>query len=202
MNLKRVFTQRTPEIMDQRRAFSILAPVFQSSRGYELVFEERSPHITQPGEISFPGGAVEDGETLAEAAVRETAEELGLPTNRIHLWGQLDILPFYDGMVLYPFIGELDIKSLDELAPNGDEVSRVFSVPLYFFLDHEPEVYRLPLKVELVDDFPYDKIPGGRDYPWRRGKDKIRFYDTDEAVIWGLTARIIHNLVRIYQKTE
>ena len=38
----------------------------------------RSEHISQPGEISFPGGRVEDGETFQEAAIRETCEELNL----------------------------------------------------------------------------------------------------------------------------
>lgn len=200
--IKNCFSDRAPGIMGQKKSYSILVPLFQSSRGWELVFEKRAENITQPGEVSYPGGSVEPGETPADAALRETMEELGIPYSEMELWGPLDILPFYDGVVLYPYIGRINISSLSELNPNPDEVSSVFSVPLSYFMDNLPNIYPLPLKVDLTEDFPYEHIPGGKSYPWRRGKDLIRFYFTDDAIIWGLTARITENVVKIINKSH
>lgn len=52
----------------------------------------RSEHISQPGEISFPGGRVEDDETFQEADIRETCEELNLVPDQIDIWGEIDYL--------------------------------------------------------------------------------------------------------------
>ncbi len=194
--------RRNPGIMGERRRYSVLVPFFRTKNGWELVFEKRAQMISQPGEISFPGGGVEKDETPKRGAIRETCEELGVTPGQVQLWGPLDTIVGYDGMVLHSYAGELEISSLDELEPNPAEVAEVFSVPLDFFMEQKPDVYHLPLETRETDDFPYDLIPGGRDYPWRRGYNKVRFYKPEEAVIWGLTARIIENMVEIVKAYE
>ena len=58
--------------------YAVLIPWVKKEDGDALLLEVRSEKVKQPGEVCFPGGRVEPGETTAEAAVRETCEELGL----------------------------------------------------------------------------------------------------------------------------
>ena len=62
---------------------------------------------------------------------------------------------------------------------------------IIFFLETTPEIYEVIRKPELGDDFPFDKIHGGKNYGWREHKSKIRFYEYDGHGIWGITARIM-----------
>lgn len=57
--------------------YSVLMPFVTTENGDALLLEIRSDNVKQPGEICFPGGRIESGETPAETAVRETCEELG-----------------------------------------------------------------------------------------------------------------------------
>ena len=49
------------------------------------------------------------------------------------------------------------------------------------------------------EDFPYEAIPGGRDYHWRRGEYDVMFYRAGDEVIWGMTAKILHSLAILYR---
>ena len=80
---------------------------------------------------------------------------------------------------------------------NPDEVDHLFTVPLQFFMDHPPEIYRVDNKMIFPEDFPFSRIPMERDYPWKKGYYKIAFYQYQGYTIWGITARIINNFVRI-----
>ena len=77
----------------------------------------RSEHISQPGEISFPGGRVEDGETFQEAAIRETCEELNLVPNQIDIWGEIGYL-IHQGRTIHCFVGKIKIENWEYIHPN------------------------------------------------------------------------------------
>ena len=55
-------------------------------------------------------------------------------------------------------------------------------------------------KLTPPEDFPFDKIPGGRNYPWRRGHSTVYYYYYKDYVIWGLTAYMMQSVVRILQE--
>jgi hypothetical protein len=78
---------------------------------------------------------------------------------------------------------------------NPEEVSEVFTVPVSFFVNTSPKIYEVDWIPSFPEDFPFEKIYGGRDYGWRPRKSKIRFYEYEGRVIWGMTARIIENYV-------
>ena len=78
-----------------------------------------------------------------------------------------------------------------------DEVEAVFRVPLQFFLETEPEVYYTRMKVIPGEDFPYDRIYGGRNYGWRERREEIFFYQYKQYNIWGMTAKMIEALARL-----
>lgn len=86
----------------------------------------RSEHISQPGDISFPGGRVEDGETFQEAAIRETCEELNLVPNQIDIWGEIGYL-IHQGRTIHCFVGKIKIENWEYIHPN-EEVYRLFTV--------------------------------------------------------------------------
>jgi 8-oxo-dGTP pyrophosphatase MutT (NUDIX family) len=79
--LKQILLQRKRETVtiEGFRKAAVLVPLIRSEAGLELLFTVRSTMLLKhSGEIAFPGGRLDDGETLIEAALRETFEEIGL----------------------------------------------------------------------------------------------------------------------------
>lgn len=153
----------------------------------------------QPGEICFPGGRVDPGDTdEKQAAIRETVEELGIKRESITGVQPLDYLISPFGMIIYPFAGF--IEDAGAIQPNEAEVGEVFTVPLDFFMAAKPEVYHVHFKPEPEENFPFDWVPGGKNYNWRaRGMEEY-FYHYEGRIIWGLTARILAHFVAIIQE--
>lgn len=176
--------------------YAVLAPLIKLEDDLHLLYEIRSEDIgTQPGEVSFPGGKIEEGETAREAAIRETEEELGINKSQIEVFGQIDYLipPF--NIVLYPFTGFLKVDSLTDLEINKAEVQEIFTVPLNYFLENEPETHVVNCRHEINENFPYHLIRNGKEYDWREGEYPVNFYKYKDHVIWGMTARFTTNLI-------
>jgi 8-oxo-dGTP pyrophosphatase MutT (NUDIX family) len=194
------FRNRTANISDDDsyRKFSIFVPMIESSEGYSLLFEVRSATLNQqPNEICFPGGKIEGTEEKLEAAVRETSEELLLPENKIEILGELDTLVTPFNTLIYPFAGMLyDYAGSFNLA----EVKETFTVPLSFLMETEPMRHYIDVQMTPGDDFPYEMIQEGTNYPWRSGKYPVYFYIYKDRIIWGITARIIKNYIEILKK--
>ena len=161
------------------------------TEGDEVIFEVRSERIAhQPGDICLPGGRVEAGETAEEAVVREISEELLIRPDQIELIGPVNILAA-DSLFVHSFLCRVSGYSGSF---NEDEVSEVFSVPLSFFLETRPEIHEVRWRPEMKDNFPFDRIYGGKQYAWRERISRIRFYEYEGHVIWGMTARIMEAL--------
>ena len=180
--------------MDQARKSAVCIPLIDTADGFDVLFEIRSSQIqSQPGDVCFPGGMVEPGETEAQAAVREMMEELLVDASQIHMVGPMDIFPA-SRLYVYPFVVLLEQYGNTF---STDEVEAVFRVPLQFFLETEPEVYYTRMKVIPGEDFPYDRIYGGRNYGWRERREEIFFYQYKQYNIWGMTAKMIEALARL-----
>ena len=162
-----------------------------------LLFQVRSDKLDrQPGDICFPGGAVEDGETPEKTVIRELSEELLLSREQIQLQEETSLL-VNDSAIIHCF--PCCISDYDDRF-NQEEVSEVFLVPISFFANTAAKVYEVDWKPVFPEDFPFDKIHGGRNYGWRPRKSRIRFYEYEGRVIWGMTARIIENFVHSTKK--
>ena len=162
-----------------------------------LLFQVRSDKLDrQPGDICFPGGAVEDGESPEVAVIRELSEELLISEKQIELQEETSLL-VNDSAIIHCF--PCRISDYDDRF-NQEEVSEVFLVPISFFANTAAKVYEVDWKPVFPEDFPFDKINGGRNYNWRPRKSKIRFYEYEGRVIWGMTARIIENFVHSTKK--
>ena len=192
---------RTPISMDEDeyKKYAVMIPLVEKDGRIYVLFEVRAGSLRrQPGEICFPGGKREKGETAEENAVRETAEELDIDFSQVRVIAPMDyLLTMYDVRV-DPVLGQL----LDyEMTFSRDEVDEVFLVPLDYFMENDPEVYYNRIYVENPDDFPFDDVPGGRKYYWASGKKRVFFYYYEDRIIWGLTAYIMQGAVKLLKET-
>ena len=80
------------------------------------------------GQYALPGGRLESGESIEQAAIRETREEIGISLRPEHLLGRLDDFVTYSGFCITPVIGWID--EYIEPIPDPEEVARVFHIPL------------------------------------------------------------------------
>jgi 8-oxo-dGTP pyrophosphatase MutT (NUDIX family) len=159
-----------------RRA-AVLVPVLKTETGFELLFTVRSSQLSShAGEISFPGGRVDDGESLDEAARREAFEEIGLTVTSEALLGYLDDVPSPANYIVTPVVAVLE-KPLD-LTLSQAEVEEVFTADLETLRRLEPR----------------------REERILQGHQRvIHFYTYQERVIWGLTGNVLKNLLDILQ---
>jgi 8-oxo-dGTP pyrophosphatase MutT (NUDIX family) len=193
---------RTPNILDHERAVknAVLLALVEYEDETCILFEKRASHMKQqPGEICFPGGGIEDHDSgKAVAAVRETCEELGLETEDIDLIAPLDIMVSPFNLIIYPYVGY--IKDYSRIQPNPDEVESVFCVPLDFLLNYKPIFTQMAIKMYAPEDYPFELIPQGKDYPFRQSTYPIHFFLWNEHVIWGMTARILNHFLNLLKK--
>lgn len=192
---------RVPQPMDVNKKYAILIPLIKVNDEWELIFELRAKNLkSQPGEISFPGGRVEKGETFKEAAIRETIEELRINEENINYIGELDYLVSYQNITIHCFLATISGITVDKIEPSTGEVDHLFTVPIRFFIENEPERYNLDLTTIDNDEFPYNLIPNGRKYKWRRGVHSVLFYRYKEYIIWGYTAKMTKDLIDIIKE--
>lgn len=175
---------------------------------YHFIFEKRSSKVRQGGEICFPGGGFEPDtdNSTEETVLRETEEEVGIGRGKIKLIGRLDTQVAPLGAIVDAFVGIADISSLDELKIDHNEVEYVFTVPVSFFENNEPEKYYTLLRSHptFVDEngteivsFPSKELglPEVYTKPWGEKKHRIYLYQVQNETIWGITARFIYDLV-------
>ena len=193
--LRRKYGGHEPGMMGARRTYAVLCPFVEQEDGLHLLFEVRSATVRQAGEVCFPGGMQETGESFVECALRETEEELSIPRSEITLLGQSDFTCGQRGFLLQPVLGLVSPAGMAAMAPSPDEVAEVFTVPLDFFRTTPAEVYTYTLTPNVPEDFPYEAIGVSRAYPWHRGHQTVPVWFYEGHAIWGMTGRIVMHLI-------
>ena len=194
--LRRRYGSHEPGMMGARRTYAVLCPFLEQEDGLHLLFEVRSATVRQAGEVCFPGGRMEGGESPVEAALRETQEELSIPPDEITLLGRPDFMCNQRGFLLHPILGLVSQAGFEAITPSTAEVAEVFTVPLEFFRATPPEVYTYELLPKVPADFPYESVGVSPDYPWAKGRVNVPIWHWQDHVIWGLTARIVQDLCK------
>lgn len=200
--IEEIFGDRKAGNEEFFKSFSVLVPVVEREDGLYLLYEIRARHMErQPGEICFPGGELEEGESTMECALRETWEEIGISPDNIKVVNQLDTIYTYSNFAMYCYLGIIEESALSEMKLNGDEVEDVFLVSIETLIENDPSVYWTDIIPKPPEDFPYDAVTGGEPYNWRKGIAPVPVYREIEGnVIWGLTARITKRFIDAVRK--
>ena len=171
---------RKPALIENREGLYrhgvVLLPLFRAGGEYKILFTKRTDTVeVHKGQISFPGGRIDDGDrSLVETALRESEEEIGLKREAVTVLGRIDdVHTLASNYVIHSFVGLIPYPY--PFRPNAGEVEKVIEVPLKLFFEKE-EI--LPVEYE------------GKVY-------RNLAYAFDGEVIWGATARIMKNFVEI-----
>jgi 8-oxo-dGTP pyrophosphatase MutT (NUDIX family) len=168
----------SPSLTPPDRLAAVLAPLVEEPVA-SLVFTVRSSDLSRhAGEISFPGGLQDPGETLSETALRESWEEIGLDPGTTDVLGALPpVHTTVSGILVVPFVGMLE--SMPAFVVSEEEIEEV----LTFTVVRLAEVER---PVEVARE-------AGR--VWRGFA-----YELDGHVIWGATGVMLHALLQVIRK--
>lgn len=159
----------------ERREAGVLVPLFVDAGELWTLLTERSRELPHhKGQIAFPGGARELGEDMWEAALREADEEVGLPPASVVRLGELDQSDTPSGYRIVPCVGAIPSGFKPRI--NEAEIADVFSLPLTALANPA-----------LVED---------RAVSLDGVQRTLRTYHVGRRRIWGLTARILQNLLR------
>lgn len=155
------------------RLAAVLIAVEAGASEPEVVLTVRTKNLNaHAGQIAFPGGRVDEGETAEQAAVREACEEIALEPELVSVEGFLDTYASRTGYRVVPVVASVD--GWGKLNPNPGEVESIFRVPLRFLLDQTNA--RMESRVF-------------------EGKTRHFYsYTFEDRHIWGLTAGIIHHM--------
>ena len=193
---------------DRYAGAGIIIPVVSAGTGLHLLFQQRAAHIPQGSEICFPGGEFDPlkDTSLLDTAIRETIEEIGVARESIEVIGIVGTVSTLRGIMVDCWLAVLHIGSVCEIRADTNEVARVFTLPVEWFLANEPQCY--PVRVEMhptVNNperrndtcFPARQLGLPRKYwkSWFVNDHEVFVYKTPEGVVWGMTALVVRELI-------
>lgn len=171
---------------DARQA-AVLALFYPKNGEWHLVFIERdssNPNDRHGGQISFPGGKYEKGDkTLANTALREAQEEVGVDPEKIELLGALtDLYIPVSNFQANPFVGFT--SETPTFVPQVSEVRAILEVP--FSLLQQPEVVQT-IDLQLAQNLILQRVP---------------YFNLFGKVVWGATAMMLNELLAIMEAPQ
>jgi 8-oxo-dGTP pyrophosphatase MutT (NUDIX family) len=156
------------------RPAAVLAAITESERPGFLMIHRPSNMRSHPGQVAFPGGKIDPGESPVEAALREAWEELGIHERDVTVIGTSDVYRTGTGYAVTPVIAVVPPDL--ELNPSPTEVAQWFEAPVDFVFDRENQVEQSAF--------------------WQGAERRYIEIMWQQHRIWGVTAAIIHNLSR------
>ncbi|VIO94772.1 hydrolase, NUDIX family protein [Brugia malayi] len=119
-------------LSSKKRDSAVLIPLAYIDKSPSIIFTHRSLLLAgHRGEISFPGGRLEQDETYEQAALRESAEEIGLYSYEVEVWGCLKYITTRFMSTITPVVGLVhDSIDFSKIKAKYDEVQTVFAAPI------------------------------------------------------------------------
>jgi len=166
------------------RPAAVLVPLLRTDGEWHLLYTRRNAGLPEhSGQVAFPGGRADPGDlTPQHTALREAFEEIGLKPEDVRVLGQLGDYLTVTNYIVAPVVGVIPWPY--PLRPAHEEVSRIFTIPISWLVDptrHEERLRELP--------HPYGSAT------------VIYFQPYDGEVLWGASARITLNFLRILNTT-
>jgi len=158
----------------------VLVPIYPDIQGeLNVILTLRTDSIRHAGQISFPGGRSDNGESVVETALRETREEIGIEKKLISVAGSLS--PFY----LYRTHNRI--------------------TPVVGFLDEKPQMRKSPSEVEEIITVKLDRLISEEQVQKERwdlehNSFYVPFWDIHEVPLWGATAMMMSELLVLYRE--
>lgn len=166
---------------DGQRVAAVMIPLVERGEAWNVILTQRPDTMpSHPGQIAFPGGKREFGESTLNAALRETEEEIGVDRQFVTIVGRLPSFDAVSSFRVTPFIGLVDPEA--QITPDPHEVADVFEVPLSFLMNPKNHVERNVFfdgRDHRLIDLPYT----GDDGVFRN--------------IWGMTAMTLYRLYQL-----
>lgn len=108
---------------------AVVLPLCLHQQQWCFLITRRALHLRHhPGQLSFPGGRIEPGETPWQAALRELSEEVGVAPHHVKYWGQLPAINTSTGFIVQPYVVQLAADT--QLHIQAGEVDSLLFVPI------------------------------------------------------------------------
>ena len=175
----------SPAPSPRRVNAGVLAPLFEEDGEVRVVLTRRSIDLrTHQGQVSFPGGRIDEGEDATTAALREAHEEVGLDPSLVTTVGWLHpVMTLVSASLIMPVLAT--VAERPHLVANPTEVERAFDVSLAELAD--PDIFheeRWRIAGRTIPGTDDDSFP-------------VWFFEVSGEMVWGATARMIHELLSI-----
>ncbi len=185
MGMSGRLAQRPADKAGEARIAAVMLLIYPLAGEPHILYTKRPDSLRDhSGQISFPGGRVDEGETITEAALRELHEEVGVTAQTVELIGemsQLYILP--SDFMVHPFVGLA--RERPDFVVNRDEVETLLEVPLSLLLD--PATRRE--EVWTFKRFNNQRL-------------NVPFFQVDAHKIWGATAIMTSEFLERWKMTS
>ena len=164
----------TPE--SRLKCAAVLIPLLRQYDEWHLLFTRRTDKVeSHKGQVSFPGGACDEGETTPEeTALREANEEVGIDPQKVRVLGHITNMITITSFRVTPVVGIIEWPTVLRLGK--DEVERVFTIPLNWLAERNN-------RWEFT-------MPG-------RNRSLIVYHPFDGELLWGATARMTVDFLKV-----
>ncbi len=173
-------TDLGPEGLAGLRPAAGLVLVYPHEQAWHVPLTVRGASLRHhTGQVSLPGGRIDPGETVEQAALREAYEEVGVPPSSVDVLGRLTPLPIsVSGHLLHPVVGL--VSERPSFAPAPEEVDRLLEVPVSRL--RQPHIIgweqRMRSRPPIV---PMD----------------VPYFDLVDARVWGATAMVLAEFLAV-----
>ncbi len=195
--IRRTLSQRKKErITDEHLTCSaVLVPLYERAGEPYLLFTRRTERLnSHKGQISFPGGRCQSDETTETTALRESWEEIGIRPEDVEVLGEMsDAVTLTTNYVISPFVGVIPYPY--QFRMSQYEVAEIIEVPVEALMNSS--CYRVVETLNPEEEAKYRQL--ARIYEGR--SSMAWFYEYDNHVIWGATARIVKCLLELISET-